>query len=241
MEYTNIFHALSTKLGIKDSKKHRVMKYNCGLHRYIQIEMDFLNIATLPNAFKYASKIEEKFKQRGRRENPMNNKWKGEGNKPMGKQIAKEPSPNSPTKKTWGVKKIGQESGMWCEVHKSPSHNTKDCRTIKNLMMESHEESIEPEMIEVGKQEDEQIIEAEPYATMATAKVFSRDDEERLFHSQMWVGGKALHFIVDSGSQKNLISFETIKRLNLETTSHPQPYSMRWVSQGKDIQVNNQC
>ena len=69
--YTNIFHALSTKLGIKDSKKHRVMKYKSGLHRYIQTEMDFLNIETLSSAFKYASKIEEKFKQKGRRENTM--------------------------------------------------------------------------------------------------------------------------------------------------------------------------
>ena len=73
-------------------------------------------------------------------------------------------------------------------------------------------------MIEVGKQEDEQIIEANPYATMATAKLFSHDDEERLFHSQMWVGGKALHFIIDSGSQKNLISSKIVKRLNLKTT-----------------------
>ena len=96
--------------------------------------MDFLSIETLSSAFKYASKIEEKFKQKGRRDNPMNNKWKGEGNKPIGKQKTKEPSPNSQAKKTWGMKKIGQESGMWCELHKSPSHNTKDCRTIKNLM-----------------------------------------------------------------------------------------------------------
>ena len=54
----------------------------------------------------------------------MNNKWKGEGNKSMGKQTTMEPSPNAPTKKTWGIKKISQDLGMWCEVHKSPSHNT---------------------------------------------------------------------------------------------------------------------
>ena len=47
--------------------------------------MDFLNIEMLSSAFKYASKI-EKFKQKGSRENPMNNKWKGEGNMSMGKQ-----------------------------------------------------------------------------------------------------------------------------------------------------------
>jgi hypothetical protein len=44
----------------------------------------------------------------------------------------------------------------------------------------------------------------------------------RLFHSQMWVKGTLLHFIVDSGSQKNLILAEVVKQLGLSTTPHPQ-------------------
>ena len=68
--------------------------------------MDFLNIKTLSSALKYASKIEEKFKQKGRRENPMKNKWKGEGNKPMGKKKTMESSPNAPAKKTWGKTQV---------------------------------------------------------------------------------------------------------------------------------------
>jgi hypothetical protein len=54
------------------------------------------------------------------------------------------------------------------------------------------------------------IIDAEPNATVATTKLQpSEPDEpeegERLFHSQMWVKGTPLQFIIDSGSQKNLI------------------------------------
>jgi hypothetical protein len=37
------------------------------------------------------------------------------------------------------------------------------------------------------------------------------EEGEHLFHSQMWVKGTLLHLIVDSGSQKNLISTEVIK------------------------------
>jgi hypothetical protein len=49
------------------------------------------------------------------------------------------------------------------------------------------------------------IIEAEPISTIATTKLHpSEPDEpkegERLFHSQMWVKGTPLHFIVDKGS-----------------------------------------
>jgi hypothetical protein len=35
-EFTNVFHTLHTKLGIKDSERHLVLKYHGGLHRYIQ-------------------------------------------------------------------------------------------------------------------------------------------------------------------------------------------------------------
>jgi hypothetical protein len=58
------------------------------------------------------------------------------------------------------------------------------------------------------------------------------EEGERLFHSQMWVKGTPLHFIVDSGIQKNLISAEVVKQLGLLTTPHPQPYSIRWLRQG---------
>lgn len=82
------------------------------------------------------------------------------------------------------------------------------------------------------------MIEINPYSIVVTTKVVPHEDEERLFHSHMWVDGKPLHFIFDSGSQKNLISMETAKRLSLKMTRHPQPYSMEWVNEGKDIQVN---
>jgi hypothetical protein len=56
-----------------------------------------------------------------------------------------------------------------------------------------------------------QIIDVEPSATIATTKLHPGEPDEPeegecLFHSQMWVKGTPLHFIVDSSSQKNLIS-----------------------------------
>jgi hypothetical protein len=46
-EFTNVFHTLRTKLGIKDSEKHLVLKYHDCLHKYIQDEMEFLDISSL--------------------------------------------------------------------------------------------------------------------------------------------------------------------------------------------------
>jgi hypothetical protein len=63
-DFTNIFHTLRTKMGIKDSKGHLVLKYCSGLHRYIQTKMEFLDISSLGVAYQYAIKIEQKLKQK---------------------------------------------------------------------------------------------------------------------------------------------------------------------------------
>jgi hypothetical protein len=63
-ELTNLFHTLGTKLIIKDSEKHLVLKYHICLHRYIQEEMEFLDISSLGTTYQYAAKIEQKFKQK---------------------------------------------------------------------------------------------------------------------------------------------------------------------------------
>jgi hypothetical protein len=63
-DFTNIFHTLRTKLGIKDSERHLVLKYRGALHRYIQTEMEFLDISSLGAAYRYAIKIEQKLKQK---------------------------------------------------------------------------------------------------------------------------------------------------------------------------------
>jgi hypothetical protein len=67
------------------------------------------------------------------------------------------------------------------------------------------------------------IIVVEPNTTVATTKVHPSELEEpeegeRLFHSHMWVKGAPLHFIVDGDSQKNLISTEVVKQLDLSMT-----------------------
>jgi hypothetical protein len=75
------------------------------------------------------------------------------------------------------------------------------------------------------------IIDAEPSTTIATTKFRPSkpkepEEGEHLFHSQMWVKGTLLHFIVDRSIQKNLISTEVVKQLDLPMTPHPQPYTI---------------
>ena len=57
----------------------------------------------------------------------------------------------------------------------------------------------------------------------------------------MCVKGSLLQFIVNNGSQKNLILVEVMKRLGFPTTAHPQSYTIRWLHQGQDLHVSQQC
>ena len=63
-KFTNIFHTLCTKLGIKYSERHLVLKYSGALHRYIQTEMDFLDISSLNATYRYAVKIKKNLSTR---------------------------------------------------------------------------------------------------------------------------------------------------------------------------------
>jgi hypothetical protein len=57
----------------------------------------------------------------------------------------------------------------------------------------------------------------------------------------MWVKGALLHFIVDSSSQKNMISTDIVKQLDMSMTPHAQPYTIGWLHQGRDLYVSQQC
>jgi hypothetical protein len=134
--------------------------------------------------------------------------------------------------------KTKKDTGKWCDFHKIPWHNTDECRSKQSLVAEIKDKELNPDsesdFENTGKR---QIIDADPTAIVTTATIQPEEptdpeEGEHLFHSQMWVKGTPLHFIVDRGSQKNLISAEVIKQLGLSTTPHPQPYNIGWLRQG---------
>jgi hypothetical protein len=98
-KYTNNFHTLHTKLDIKDFERHLVLKYCSGLHQYIRIEMEFLDILSLGAAYRYAVKIEQKFKQKNKQEFGSTNQKQGKGNPSSQKKVHSkdiQPSDNQP-------------------------------------------------------------------------------------------------------------------------------------------------
>jgi hypothetical protein len=135
----------------------------------------------------------------------------------------------------------------WCDFHKSPWHKNVDFCSKKSLVTEVKAYELYAGSNSKSKPKNKRhIIDAEPNATVATTKIHpSEPDEleegEPLFHSHMQVMGTQIHFIIDRSSQKNLISSEVFKWLNLLTTPHSQPYTIRWLCQGSDLCISQQC
>ena len=134
--------------------------------------------------------------------------------------------------------KTNKDIEKWCDFRKSPWHNTNECHSKNSTMAEIKDKEPNPDSkSDYENTSKRQIIDANPTVIVAAAtiqpeKPIDPKEGECLFHSQMWVKGTPLHFIVDSGSQKNLISAEVVKQLGLLTTPHPQPYNIDWILQG---------
>jgi len=144
--------------------------------------------------------------------------------------------------------KSKKETRKWCDFHKSPTHNASECWAKQSLVaklksLESNACSDSESKPNKRNEKWKHIIDAEPSATIATTKIQKNEPEyleegECLFHSQMWVKGLSLQFIFESGSQKNLISIEVMKWLGILTTTHPQPYNIKWLYQGQYLRVS---
>jgi hypothetical protein len=126
------------------------------------------------------------------------------------------------------TRKTKKDTGKWYDFHKSPRHNTADRCSKQMLVVEvKASESDAGSESKSKPQMGRQIIDAEPSATVATTKLrhgepVEPEEGERLFHLQMWVKGTLLHFIIDSGSQKNLISAEVVCKVAREVVGGPK-------------------
>jgi hypothetical protein len=185
-EFTNTFHTLCPKLGIKDSEQHLVLKYRGALHRYIQTEKDFLDISSLGAAYRYVVKSEKKFKHQNKREfgstSPQQPKYD--------KQCPNKQSPEnqSKTHEKKGHRKTKKDTEKWCEFHKSPWHNTDECFSKQSLVVEIKDKEPNPDSeFDYENNGKGQIIDMDPTAIVTTTKIQPEEptdpeEGERLFH-----------------------------------------------------------
>jgi hypothetical protein len=123
-QYLHTFH---TKMGIKDSERHLVLKYRGVLHKYIQTEMDFLDISSLSVAYRYVVKIEKKFKHQNRQEFSLQICNNQSMTKMSLTNSLPKTSPSHRKRRVTGRQRRTQKMVRF--FHKIPWHNTDECRS----------------------------------------------------------------------------------------------------------------
>jgi hypothetical protein len=72
-----------------------------------------------------------------------------------------------------------KDTGKWCEYHRIPWHNTEECHSKKSLVVELKASESEAYYdSESNPEGGKRIINVEPNATVATAKVWPREPKE---------------------------------------------------------------
>jgi hypothetical protein len=54
-------------------------------------------------------------------------------------------------------------------------------------------------------------------------------------------GGKVAKLIIDPRSGMNIVSEEAVRKLGLETKSHPSPYQLEWLTKGNEVRISKHC
>ncbi|XP_051121605.1 uncharacterized protein LOC127245005 [Andrographis paniculata] len=102
---------------------------------------------------------------------------------------------------------------------------------------------------EAGSDEDvEEVCDEDPLNLVVMRALISlpREDKdtgqrENLFHCHCKVAGHTISMIVDSGSCTNVISSYVVEKLSLNTTPHPKPYNLHWMSDEGVLRVDRQA
>ncbi|KAK9690448.1 hypothetical protein RND81_09G128300 [Saponaria officinalis] len=132
-------------------------------------------------------------------------------------------------------------------------HISRECPTKKNLtLMDIQEMEAQGEILidssdetEDTEGKNEVIVPLDEGAALVVCRVMhsyptplEEEQRQQIFQTRCTVMGKICHVLVDSGSCTNAASTVLVEKLQLPTLEHPQPYKLRWLSRGTEVQVD---
>ena len=82
-----------------------------------------------------------------------------------------------------------------------------------------------------------------PHTGSSSTHVSKENDKRRseLFHIRVVSKHTKIETLFDPGSQVNLISESVVKKLGIQTKTHPKPYPLGWVCDNAKLQVTKKC
>ncbi|GKB33513.1 reverse mRNAase [Tanacetum coccineum] len=240
-EYTMDFRRLAVTLGISINNEDVFTKYVDGLPQQIQTEMR-LNKKNISQASRIAMAIELKNKsstQKFEESSKGERSARGQSKKDF-KKIGVTQSPNA-NKYFSNCRIAGHTEEKCWKVHPElfPKKWIKDDRGGRRTTATTHVNDVVE--LESVQEADKSLSLMTKQKEKASNMKGQLDEKEELFTLNIQVKQEVIEAIVDTGSQKNLISATLVQKLGLTTTLHPSPYSLGWIQKDMDTQVNQQC
>jgi hypothetical protein len=242
------FRRRALVLGVDLSSQETLLKYIGALHGYLRHTILMFNPSNLDEVCVQATHLEA----RGRNESHEGNK-KPFSHGDKGKRKIK-----GNGKKNVVVNKEGEK--FTCKHCSKDGHDEDHCwklhpeRRPKKFGNKGKSKTVATIQHDLGSDSgDETKITAMGYQGNGSIASISsssnnnlnvtQQEKERieLFHIRVVSKHTKIDTLFDTGSQSNLISEETVKKLKLETIPHHKPYPLGWICDHAKLQVTRRC
>jgi hypothetical protein len=248
--FTQEFRRRALVLGVDLSSQETLLKYIGALHSYLRHTILMFNPSNLDEVFVHATHLEA----RGRNGTHEGNK-KPFSHGDKGKKKLKGNGKKNVVVKKEGEKftckhcsKDGHDEDHCWKLHperrpkKFGNNNKGKSKTVATVQHDLGSDSgDETKITTMGYQGNGSI--ASTSSSSNNNINVTRQEKERieLFHIRVVSKHTKIDTLFDIGSQANLISKVTIKKLKLETIPHPNPYPLGWICDNAKLQVTRRC
>jgi hypothetical protein len=246
--FTQEFRRRALVLGVDLSSQETLLKYIGALHSYLRHTILMFNPSNLDEVCVQATHLEA----RGRNETHEGNK-KPFSHGDKGKRKFK-----GNGKKNASVKKEGEK--FTCKHCSKDGHDEDHCwklhpekrpkkfgnkgkpKTVATIQHDLGSDSgDETKITAMGYQGKGSIASTSSSSSSNLNETQQEKERIELFHIRVVSKHTKIDTLFDTGSQANLISEDTVKKLNLETIPHPKPYPLGWICDNAKLQVTRRC
>jgi hypothetical protein len=248
--FTQEFRRRALVLGVDLSSQETLLKYIGALHSYLRHTILMFNPTNLDEVCVQATHLEargnkdihEGFKKTFSQGDKGKKHFKGKGRK------------NATVKKE-GEKftckhcsKEGHDEDHCWKLHperrpkKFGNNNKGKSKTVANVVQDLGSDSGDETKITAMSYQGNNSVASTSSSSNANVNVTQQEKTRiELFHIRVISKHTKIDTLFDSGSQANLISEETVKKLKLETSPHPKPYPLGWICDNAKLQVTRKC
>jgi hypothetical protein len=248
--FTQEFRRRALVLGVDLSSQETLLKYNGALHSYLRHTILMFNPSNLDEVCVQATHLEA----RGRNDTHVGNK-KTFSHGDKGKKKFKGNGRKNVVVKKEGEKftckhcsKDGHDEDHCWKLHperrpkKFGNNNKGKSKTIATVQHDLGSDlGDETKITAMGYQGNGSIASTSSSSNNNVNVTQQEKARIELFHMRVVSKHTKIDTLFDTGSQANLISEETVKKLKLETIPHSKPYPLDWICDNAKLKVTRRC